>query len=366
MKKIIVLLSLVFMLVSCGKTAEVKDDSQISVVTSIVPIAAITNTIWGDLVSVVNLVSPGVSPHDFNPSPKDLIDVEKSDVIFYTGLEHIDGFFDSAVANKNAIVLSQGIELIKLDNPHLHDHSEHEWETHEEHEAHWAHEDEDHEDEHEWETDEEHAAHAEHEDEDHKNEDHENEHEWETHEEHAAHAEDDKELNHDKDPHFWTSSIGAMKIAQKVRDELSAISPENKDLFYANYTKFEQELKMIDDNFAVEIKGRAANNFIIFHDAYGYLFAHLGIDKSRALLFQKNITGSQNPAELQEFIDAIEDKKISIFFREPQFRKSQLDNLTKQYNLTGMILDPLGANQESGGYLENYKNNLEALKATYK
>jgi hypothetical protein len=31
-----------------------------------------------------------------------------------------------------------------------------------------------------------------------------------------------------------------------------------------------------------------------------------------------------------------------------------------------MILDPLGANQETGWYLKNYKNNLEALKATYK
>jgi zinc transport system substrate-binding protein len=139
-----------------------------------------------------------------------------------------------------------------------------------------------------------------------------------------------------------------MKIAQKVRDELSTISPENKELFQANYTKFEQELKMLDDNFAIQIKGKTANNFIIFHDAYGYLFADLGIDKSRALLFQKNITGSQNPAELQEFIDAIKEKNISIFFREPQFKKSQLDNLAKQYNLTGMILDPLGANQETG------------------
>lgn len=318
MKKIILFVSLIFILASCSQPVTKNNDStvslennnaKISVITSIVPIAAIVNTIGWDSVIVENMVAPGVSPHDFDPSPKDLIGLEKADIIFYTGLEHIDGFLDRVIQNKNAVPLSEGVALLTLTS--FHDHDEHAWEEHE--------------DEHAWEK-----------------------------------------SNYSIDPHFWTSAEGALLIATKVRDELSLLLPEQSELFSRNYINFEKELWAVKQNFMTQVKGKEEQNFIIFHDAYSYLFQELAIDKQRTLLFQKSSIGSQNPAELQEFIDTIAAKNITLFFREPQFRKSQLENLTNEYNLEAFTLDPLGSSTRAGGYLENYKSNLDNLEKTYK
>ena len=41
--------------------------------------------IGGDKVEVINLVPAGTEPHDWEPSTKDLIEMEKSDIFIYNG-----------------------------------------------------------------------------------------------------------------------------------------------------------------------------------------------------------------------------------------------------------------------------------------
>ena len=42
--------------------------------------------IGGDKVEVINLVPAGTEPHDWEPSTKDLIEMEKSDIFIYKAL----------------------------------------------------------------------------------------------------------------------------------------------------------------------------------------------------------------------------------------------------------------------------------------
>ena len=41
--------------------------------------------IGGEYVNVVNLVPPGVSPHDFEPSAKDITSLVQGDIFIYNG-----------------------------------------------------------------------------------------------------------------------------------------------------------------------------------------------------------------------------------------------------------------------------------------
>jgi zinc transport system substrate-binding protein len=55
------------------------------VYTSIYPLADFAGKIGGDHVTVTNLVSPGVEPHDFELSPRQLAEFGKANVFVYNG-----------------------------------------------------------------------------------------------------------------------------------------------------------------------------------------------------------------------------------------------------------------------------------------
>jgi zinc transport system substrate-binding protein len=59
--------------------------TQIPVITSFYPLAFFTQQIGGDLVDVQTLVSPGIEPHDFEPTPQDIARIQKAKLFIYNG-----------------------------------------------------------------------------------------------------------------------------------------------------------------------------------------------------------------------------------------------------------------------------------------
>ncbi|NUJ98120.1 zinc ABC transporter substrate-binding protein [Candidatus Gracilibacteria bacterium] len=283
----------------------VKYNDIIKIQTSIIPLASLTNYIGGDFVEVKSIVPAGVSPHGFDIKPEQMIELQKADVVIYLDLEHIDGFLNKALENKDKLIVSEGIQLIQGDS---HEHEEEENHNEEEH------------------------------------------HEEET---------------HSLDPHIWTSSINALVMAEKITKKLSELHPENKTYFENNLVSLREELKTIKDDFVATTQGKKVKEFIIFHDAYNYLFDELSIDMTKKLVFQKTVLSDPNSAEMKELIDAIKVHKIKFAFKEPQFNDSNLQKLASEYNLTIDILNPLGTDSSKNGYIQNYKDNLLKLQKIY-
>lgn len=230
MKKIFFLIFVIFIFTSCGIKNEnnnpVKDmevqKAEIEVSASIVPIASLVNTIGGKYVDAQAIVPAGVSPHGFDLSARQMSELSDDQVVFMLGLEHIDGFLMEATDTEIQLHLGDGIELLES-TPH--DHDEHEEDEHEEH-----HDEEDNHDEDE-------------------------------------HGEDD----HTSDPHVWLGKDNIILIAEKIRDRLSEIMPEQSKYFAENTETFKTELEAIYANFGKNISGKSLKEFIVFHDAYNYL-----------------------------------------------------------------------------------------------
>jgi zinc transport system substrate-binding protein len=62
-----------------------KNISQLSVTTSFYPLADFASQVGGDKISVHNLTPAGSEPHDFEPSPQDLVALQNSKVFIYNG-----------------------------------------------------------------------------------------------------------------------------------------------------------------------------------------------------------------------------------------------------------------------------------------
>lgn len=274
---------------------------QINVITSIVPIASIANYIWWDKVLVNSLVPAWVSPHGFDMKAEQMIELENSDLVISVWLEHIDWFLDKAIWNKNILKVSEGIELL------------------------------------EWSED-----------------SHENE-EW--------HEEENEE--HSLDPHTWTSWENAKIIAWKIKDELSNISPENKEIFEENYENFMSEIDKTINDFKSDINWKTQNNFIIFHDAYNYLFNEIWLDETKKHVFQSNVLSDPSSSEMKELTDEINELNIKTAYKEPQLNDSNLQKLADEYDISIFILDPLWTDTSKDWYISNLENNLENLKNIY-
>lgn len=85
-----------------------------------------------DKIEVTNMVPAGTEPHDWEPSTKDLIELEKSDVFIYNGAgmeQWVDDVLESLDTEElTSVEASKGIKLLKGTDAHEHDH-EHESEN---------------------------------------------------------------------------------------------------------------------------------------------------------------------------------------------------------------------------------------------
>lgn len=79
-------------------SAPVRDDANLSVVTSFYPLYFLAAEIGGDKATVTALVPPGAEPHEYEPTPRDIARIESADVLVLNGAG-LEGWGDDIAAN---------------------------------------------------------------------------------------------------------------------------------------------------------------------------------------------------------------------------------------------------------------------------
>lgn len=109
-----------------GNTSKKKSNGKIRITTSFYTMYDFAKKIGGDKVEVINLVPAGTEPHDWEPSTKDLIEMEKSDIFIYNGAgmeQWVDDVLESLDTEElTSVEASKGIKLLKDQDAHEHDH----------------------------------------------------------------------------------------------------------------------------------------------------------------------------------------------------------------------------------------------------
>lgn len=109
-------------LTGCSNTtAETKDvgsGEKISVYTSFYVMYDFTKKIGGDKINITNLVPAGTEPHDWEPSPSDMANIEKADILVYNGagMENWTDKVLKSINNKKLITVEASKGLKLLDN----------------------------------------------------------------------------------------------------------------------------------------------------------------------------------------------------------------------------------------------------------
>lgn len=212
-QKVVTMLAIfmVVIMAGCGSAKE-KDSQQKHhrVLVSILPQKYFVDQIAGDLLQTQVLIPPGTSPHVYDPTPRQMADIAKTDIYFYNGSlsfeQQLLGEVSANFPQLTTIALSKGITLL--------DGSEHR------HDA-------------------------------------------------DGHGHD----HQGTDPHIWLSPKNVKLMAHTIYQTLSGFYPEDSLRFRENYERFLSEIEKIDGQIADELQDMPNRSFMIFHPSLTY-FAH--------------------------------------------------------------------------------------------
>lgn len=92
---------------------------KLTVYTSFYPMYDLTKKVGGDKINLKNLVPAGTEPHDWEPTPSDMGNLEKADILIYNGAG-MEAWLDKvlkSINNKKLVTVEASKGLKLLDNP---------------------------------------------------------------------------------------------------------------------------------------------------------------------------------------------------------------------------------------------------------
>lgn len=122
---LILILTTSVVFTGCNDNDSFTDSNKLKIVTSIFPYYDFAKNIAGDKAEIKLLLSPGSEPHDYEPTPSDIVAIEKCDIFIYNGGES-DKWVDSVLEtleNTDVTVLKM-IDYVPLIESDSHHHDE--------------------------------------------------------------------------------------------------------------------------------------------------------------------------------------------------------------------------------------------------
>jgi len=301
MKKFLVLAIVLSLFLGCIGQEEAEEKDDMKVVVTLMPQAEFVESVGGDKVDVVVMVPPGASPHTYEPTPSQLVEVSEADLYFKmgSGIEFENAWMDDIEGvnpSMEIVDCSKNIMLIEMGEEH-----------------------EEHEEGHQEESDEHEYSHT------------------------------------GLDPHIWNSPNNARIIVENIYQALAAKDPENAAYYRANADNYQAKLDTLDSSIDKLLEGKTNRRFIVFHPAWGY-FAH-DYDLEQIAIEE---AGKEPTAQnLQYIIDDANEHEIRVIFASPQFSTGSADTIASEINGSVILINPLDKN-----YLENMQHIADAFAAS--
>ena len=185
----------------------------------------------------------------------------------------------------------------------------------------------------------------------HKHEEHAHEHE-----EHHAHQDAGQQ-----DMHIWLDPQNARKIVALMAQELSAIYPQNRDIYQANAAAYSKKIEALDTELGTLLAGVQHKPFMVFHDAYQYFERAYGLRGIGSITLEPD--ESPSPKRIKEVRKKLKQTGAQCVFREPQFSDRLVKTVIEGTDAKSDMLDPLGAylDDTADSYFHLMRNMAQAF-----
>ena len=261
-------------------------DANANIISSVKPIAFITQAISDGITNTDILLPDGTSPHTYSLKPSDLAKIKTAELIIWVG-EDLETFMPTVL---KSIDKDKQIEL--MDIPTIKSLLRTSTNNHDQHETHTHNNDSDH--------------------------DHHGEY----------------------DEHIWLSPKIAKEIAQAVHDKLITIYPDKKDIIDENLNEFTVKLAETEQNIAKKLINVQNSGYFVFHDAYGYFESQFGLKNLGSFTINPAVQpGVQTVYAIKR---ELKEHQAVCVFREPQFSPAVIEKIVNGTDVRIGELNPLG------------------------
>jgi zinc transport system substrate-binding protein len=199
---------LVFGMASCAKQEK---QQRLKVITTIYPYEMLIKQIVGDKAEVVSIIPNNVSPHSYSPTPDDLKQIERANLVFSNGFG-LEVYLEKVLSGLNGKHLSAEGLIVFEKNYHQYP---------------------------------------------------------------ASIGEDEEHHTHRLNPHVWLDLHFLEQIAYGILGKMSEIDPDNLDYYIGNTKNLIKELDLADSLISEEALNRSLNtinfhdSFYYFNQSYG-------------------------------------------------------------------------------------------------
>ncbi len=278
---------------------------KIKVVASIFPLGDIARQVGGERVDVKVMLPPGASPHTFEPTPLEMIEIQKANVFVKVGagLEFWAEKMLGAAGGKKLIIVeaSEGIPLIKG----LHFYG-------------------------------------------------------------TETSEKSHDISESADPHVWLDPVYAKTIVDKIKDAFSKADPGGGAYYAENAMRYKAELERLHKEISEKVRGFRLKEYVSFHSAWNYFSARYGL--KAAGVIEESPGREPSPKHMAKIIKEIRRTNSKAVFAEPQFNPKIAEVIAKEAGAKVLFLDPIGNPGIKGRdtYLGLMRYNLSVMEEALK
>ncbi|TLT07350.1 cation ABC transporter substrate-binding protein [Aliarcobacter thereius] len=158
-----------------------------------------------------------------------------------------------------------------------------------------------------------------------------NEDEDDHHHSHHEHGEDGL------DPHVWLDPISVKSQVKTIFETMVKIDEKNSKFYKENYEEFIKELDLLDNEIKEILKPYKDMAFMVFHPSWGYFSKRYEIEQ-----ISIEIEGKEpKPNDMIKLIEEAKLHKIKIVFVSPQFSQKNAKTISKSIGANVISIDPL-------------------------
>ena len=263
-------------LTGCGAApasdSDSDSDGRLQIVTTIFPQYDFARAVAGGQADVTMLLKPGEEIHSYEPTPRDILAIQECDLFIYVGGENdvwveriLDGMGEDRPRTLRLVDLVDTVdeEIVEGMMP--------ERETH-------ADEDE------------------------------------ESADEHVPGGDASGETHEEPDEHVWTSPRNAAVITEKIAESMSALDPDNAEIYGRNAADYEAQILALDEEFRA-VRQKAKRDTIVFGDRFPIRYFALEYGLRYYAAFPGCSAESEpSAATLAFLIDKVREDKIPVVF----------------------------------------------------
>ncbi len=268
--------------------------------------------VGGDRAEVYQVLRPGVSPHDYEPTAADLDAVATADVVIHNGLD-LEAFWDDLIGAADpegtVVVASEGVSLLEGE------------------------EDEGEEDE-------------------------------------GDEGEGDEAEGGEADPHIWHDPTRARTMVANLTEALVEADPDGAEGYRSRTGAYIEELNRLDAEIARQLSVLPNDKLVTNHDAFGYYVDRYDLDFVGAIIPSFDSTAELSVDDVADIVSRIRAEGVKAVFSESDLpprtavaigTEAGVTVVAGEDSLFGDSLGPPGSGAET--YLDMMRHNTEVIVA---